>query len=159
MGVAFDGRSTGEGYVVLRSDADLKRCMAHDRQKMQSRYIELFPSTRSDMEAATRRSGGRDRSECDVSLRWHRFLEFDWLGDLTGLFVLGVMFAENRFVPHPSPLPHLSLPSQLPTHRPPTRHQRHLVVDTCLCVSVGCHLVQVSKISSISSLVLRFLAL
>ncbi|KAJ7959754.1 Heterogeneous nuclear ribonucleoprotein F [Quillaja saponaria] len=51
----LEGRPTGEAYVEFESAEDSKAAMAKDRMTLGSRYIELFPSSPSEMEEAVSR--------------------------------------------------------------------------------------------------------
>lgn len=50
-----EGRPSGEAYVEFASAEDSKGAMAKDRMTLGSRYIELFPSSHSEMEATVSR--------------------------------------------------------------------------------------------------------
>ncbi|KAL9319980.1 hypothetical protein ACSQ67_011819 [Phaseolus vulgaris] len=50
-----EGRPSGEAYVEFASAEDSKAAMVKDRMTLGSRYIELFPSSHSEMEEAISR--------------------------------------------------------------------------------------------------------
>lgn len=50
-----EGRPSGEAYVEFENAEDSKAAMAKDRMTLGSRYIELFPSSHSEMEDAISR--------------------------------------------------------------------------------------------------------
>lgn len=50
-----EGRPSGEAYVEFANAEDSKAAMAKDRMTLGSRYIELFPSSHSEMEDAISR--------------------------------------------------------------------------------------------------------
>lgn len=50
-----EGRPSGQAFAEFASAEDAQTAMAKDRQMMGSRYIELFPASREDLE---RGSGG-----------------------------------------------------------------------------------------------------
>ncbi|XP_028758754.1 heterogeneous nuclear ribonucleoprotein H2-like [Neltuma alba] len=50
-----EGRPSGEAYVEFASAEDSKAAMAKDRMTLGSRYIELFPSSQSEMDEAVSR--------------------------------------------------------------------------------------------------------
>ncbi|KAI9117840.1 hypothetical protein K1719_011255 [Acacia pycnantha] len=50
-----EGRPSGEAYVEFASAEDSKEAMAKDRMTLGSRYIELFPSSLSEMDEAVSR--------------------------------------------------------------------------------------------------------
>ncbi|KAF5748747.1 heterogeneous nuclear ribonucleoprotein F-like [Tripterygium wilfordii] len=52
-----EGRPTGEAFVEFANAEDSKAAMAKDRNRMTlgSRYIELFPSSVEEMDAAVSR--------------------------------------------------------------------------------------------------------
>lgn len=52
-----DSRPTGEAYVEFDSPEDSKSAMSKDRMTLGSRYIELFPSSREELEEAVSRGG------------------------------------------------------------------------------------------------------
>lgn len=52
-----DSRPTGEAYVEFDSPEDSKSAMSKDRMTLGSRYIELFPSSREELEEAISRGG------------------------------------------------------------------------------------------------------
>ena len=80
---AFDGRLTGEGFLELRSTSDYPRCMAHNRQTMKTRYIELFPSTKADMETSLVAAARHPRSaQSDRRQHPHRFMVVRCVVDL-----------------------------------------------------------------------------
>ncbi|XP_019155557.1 PREDICTED: heterogeneous nuclear ribonucleoprotein H-like [Ipomoea nil] len=49
------GRATGEAFVEFSDAEDSKAAMANDRMTIGSRYIELFPSSREELEEAVSR--------------------------------------------------------------------------------------------------------
>ncbi|XP_052187287.1 uncharacterized protein LOC127798043 isoform X2 [Diospyros lotus] len=50
-----EGRRTGEAFVEFASAEDSKAAMAKDRMTLGNRYIELFPSSHEELEAAVSR--------------------------------------------------------------------------------------------------------
>ncbi|XP_071917126.1 uncharacterized protein [Coffea arabica] len=52
-----DGRPTGEAYVEFASPEDSRAAMSRDRMTLGSRYIELFPSSREELDEAISRGG------------------------------------------------------------------------------------------------------
>ncbi|XP_057479392.1 uncharacterized protein LOC130766721 [Actinidia eriantha] len=51
-----EGRPTGEAFVGFASAEDSKAAMSKDRKRLGNRYIELFPSTHDELDAAVSRS-------------------------------------------------------------------------------------------------------
>ena len=51
------GRPSGEAYVMLESNEDLKAALRHDRSYMGRRYIEVTLSSTAEMERGLGRSG------------------------------------------------------------------------------------------------------
>lgn len=45
----YDGRPTGEAYVEFAGSQESEAAMGKDRKMLGSRYIELFPSTRQEL--------------------------------------------------------------------------------------------------------------
>ena len=60
-----EGRSTGGGFVEFHSEEDCKEALTRNMGQMGSRYIEVFPSTKSDMAKAAQRmlDGTQQRSQ------------------------------------------------------------------------------------------------
>jgi len=52
------GRMTGEAFVEFHNDADMKKALSRDREKIGTRYVELFASTAAEMNAAVRKADG-----------------------------------------------------------------------------------------------------
>lgn len=52
-----DGRPTGEAYVEFANAEDSRTAMSRDRMTLGSRYIELFPSSREELDEAISRGG------------------------------------------------------------------------------------------------------
>jgi len=67
-----DGRPSGEAYVELASADDMSRALEKNKQHMGKRYIEVFPSKKSEMDWAVSRSGSDaplDNDDAVVRLR------------------------------------------------------------------------------------------
>ncbi|RDY10439.1 Heterogeneous nuclear ribonucleoprotein F, partial [Mucuna pruriens] len=62
-----EGRPSGEAYVEFASAEDSKAAMVKDRMTLGSRYIELFPSSHSEMEEAISR--GRPFATLTTSMK------------------------------------------------------------------------------------------
>ena len=45
-----DGRPSGEAFVELHSEEDVSKALAHDKEHMGRRYVELFRASRGQME-------------------------------------------------------------------------------------------------------------
>jgi heterogeneous nuclear ribonucleoprotein F/H len=61
MVLSREGRASGEAYIELENADDLERAMKKHHQHMGARYIELFKSSRSEMDwtlKAQSRGGG-----------------------------------------------------------------------------------------------------
>ena len=56
----FDGRVSGEAYVEVCTEDDVQRALAHNREHLGGRYIEIFRASRAQYEWDCRRinSGG-----------------------------------------------------------------------------------------------------
>ncbi|KAH7837106.1 hypothetical protein Vadar_009646 [Vaccinium darrowii] len=52
-----EGRATGEAIVEFASAEDSKAAMAKDRKRLGNRYIELFPSSHEELDAAVSKGG------------------------------------------------------------------------------------------------------
>lgn len=52
------GRPTGMALVQFSTPAEASMARAKDRQLMGSRYVEIFPATRGDIERYTTRQDG-----------------------------------------------------------------------------------------------------
>jgi heterogeneous nuclear ribonucleoprotein F/H len=50
--LTHSGRPSGEAYVQLESQADVDLALKRDRERMDRRYVEVFGSSTSDLEAA-----------------------------------------------------------------------------------------------------------
>ena len=50
------GRTTGEAFVEFHTDADMKKALQRDREKIGSRYVELFASSAAEMNAVLRKA-------------------------------------------------------------------------------------------------------
>ena len=55
------GRTTGEAFVEFHTDADMKKALQRDREKIGSRYVELFASSAAEMNAVLR------KAECEFA--------------------------------------------------------------------------------------------
>ncbi|CAH1724269.1 heterogeneous nuclear ribonucleoprotein F-like [Aphis gossypii] len=55
--MAREGRPSGEAYVEMESEEDLKAALKKDREHMGNRYIEVFRSKRSEMEWVIKKTG------------------------------------------------------------------------------------------------------
>jgi len=47
-----DGRSTGEAFVVVMSEDQVDKALAHSKENMGKRYVEVFRATKGQMEWA-----------------------------------------------------------------------------------------------------------
>jgi len=58
MGQSSEGRPSGEAFIQFSSDTEAQSAIrAKDRQRMEHRYIELFPASSNDVQKALAKSG------------------------------------------------------------------------------------------------------
>jgi len=57
MTLSREGRPSGEAYVDMESEEDFNLALEKNRNHMGVRYIEVFPSKRSEMEWISRKQG------------------------------------------------------------------------------------------------------
>ena len=72
MVLSREGRASGEAYIELENADDLERAMKKHHQNMGPRYIELFKSSRSEMEWTLKsqsRGGSSSESGTDGVVR------------------------------------------------------------------------------------------
>ncbi|XP_053547819.1 heterogeneous nuclear ribonucleoprotein H3 [Bombina bombina] len=55
-----EGRPSGEAFVILESEEDLKKALEKDRKYMGHRYIEVFKSNSTEMEWVLKHNSGSD---------------------------------------------------------------------------------------------------
>ncbi|KAL9248376.1 hypothetical protein vseg_021704 [Gypsophila vaccaria] len=60
-----DGRPSGDAFVEFANPKDSKAAMVKDKMTLGSRYVELFPATREEMDEVI--DGGRGRQSEDVN--------------------------------------------------------------------------------------------
>ncbi|XKL66577.1 hypothetical protein PGB90_009997 [Kerria lacca] len=67
-----EGRPSGEAFIELESKGDAEKALRKDKQHMGHRYIEIFKTSRSDMDWYVARSGSNVENvmdECCIRLR------------------------------------------------------------------------------------------
>lgn len=69
MVLSREGRASGEAYIELESANDLEKAMKKHHQHMGSRYIELFKSSRSEMDWTLKHQSGSSGDAQDGVVR------------------------------------------------------------------------------------------
>ena len=57
MTLSREGRPSGEAYIEMESDEDYRKGLDHHKKHMGSRYIEVFPAKKSEMDWMIKRRG------------------------------------------------------------------------------------------------------
>lgn len=57
MTLSKEGRPSGEAYIEMETEEDLKKGLDFHKKNLGSRYIEVFPSKKSEMEWMTMKNG------------------------------------------------------------------------------------------------------
>ncbi|CAH1794102.1 unnamed protein product [Owenia fusiformis] len=90
-----DGRASGEAYIELASEEDMKTALTKNKEHMGRRYIEVFRSKRSEMEWVVKRSGqGANVGSSDAVVRL-RGLPFGCTKEEIAHFFSGLEIAPN----------------------------------------------------------------
>ncbi|XP_028114279.1 epithelial splicing regulatory protein 1-like isoform X1 [Camellia sinensis] len=86
-----EGRATGEAFVEFASAEDSKAAMAKDRMTLGNRYIELFPSSHEELDAAA------SRGRLNVSSKPKSFDEGKDADEWTGVLRMrGLPFSASK---------------------------------------------------------------
>merc|ERR1719277_2132799 len=90
-----DGRPSGEAYVELASADDMSKALDKNKQHMGKRYIEVFPSKKSEMEWAVSRSGSDSTPDNDDAVVRLRGLPFGCSKEEVAHFFAGLEIQPN----------------------------------------------------------------
>eukprot|EP00102_Acyrthosiphon_pisum_P015111 XP_008185515.1 PREDICTED: uncharacterized protein LOC100163028 isoform X2 [Acyrthosiphon pisum] len=87
-----EGRPNGQAYVDMESEENLKAALKQDGEYMRDRYINVFPSNRSEMEQDIKENGSKLDSDNCVHIRG---LPFDFTKDDIVEFFQGLEMIPN----------------------------------------------------------------
>jgi RNA recognition motif-containing protein len=93
--LSSSGRASGEAYVELDSEDDLKKALAKDKCHLGRRYVDVFKARRRDMEAAQRRAASQAGANSDDVIVRIRGLPFGCSKEEIAHFFSGLMLAPN----------------------------------------------------------------
>ncbi|GLV43924.1 glorund [Carabus blaptoides fortunei] len=94
MTTSREGRPSGEAFVELIDEEDLKHALKRDRDHMGNRYIEVFKVNRAEMEWVVKRSGPQDSFSEDGCIRL-RGLPFGCSKEEIAQFFTGLEIVPN----------------------------------------------------------------